>query len=223
MKKFAAVVLIGLSTVAFSQVSSPSLDDQVRSEMSASAARSYYSNDHAKFGITSGYTGFGIDNVARQGFNIDLHAMLAKFSAVRFEVNGGVVLYNSATSSKQESPLYFQSQSNRFTENQFSHPFSLNFALAYIGSDAVYYFSDGKVRPYVAAGLRAVAFQMNQGLAGTLAPSTRAGIEIATGSSFTGFAEARYMLGLPNVLSQYSSSLKYVTTVAFGVSFAPQL
>jgi hypothetical protein len=201
------------------------VDDQMRSEMLASARGSHSANDRARFAITSGFTGFNIDNVARQGINIDIQALLSRISAVRLELNAGVVLYNTS-SSLAVAPAYSPSYSyfNNYYENQYPHPrFNLNFALGYIGTDVLYYFSDGKVRPYVAAGVRAVTWQMSEGFAGALTPSARAGIEISAGSSFSGFAEARYMYGMRNLLSPYPSSLKYVTTVAFGVSFAPQL
>ncbi len=212
-------------TVAFAQTSYPLGDDQVRSEMSASELHSSQMNDRADFGITTGYAGFKIDNTARNGANIDLHALLAKISPLRLEVNAGVIFYSSSLSmgqSFQNSPYIYQS--NVYSADQFSQPRSgFTFGLGYIGSDVLYYFSEGKVRPYVAAGVNAVGWQMDEGIAGTLAPSARAGIEIAVNSSFTGFVEARYMYGFPNVLKQYSSSLNYVTDIAFGISFAPSL
>ncbi len=214
MNRFLFVCFLAVATTSVAQISSPMVDDQMRSEMLASTRGSHSANDRARFAITSGFTGFDIDNVARQGINIDIQALLSRISAIRLELNAGIVLYNSSSSS------YF----NNNTENQYPHPrFNLNFALGYIGTDMLYYFSDGKVRPYVAAGVRAITWQMSEGFAGALTPSARAGIEISAGSSFSGFAEARYMYGMRNLLTPYPSSLKYVTTVAFGVSFAPQL
>lgn len=226
MKSAIAVCLFAASTSAFAQGSYPVGDDQVRSEMSASEAHSYQSNSRADFGITTGFAGFKIDAIAREGFNVDLHALLSRVSPIRIEFNAGVVLYNTPSTAVGQSSGYtpYLYQSNVYTANQFLQPRStLNFALGYIGSDVLYYFSDGKVRPYVAAGVKGVTWQMSEGFAGTLAPSLRAGIEIAMSSSFSGFAEARYMYGFPNILNQYVSSLKYVTDVAFGVSFAPRL
>jgi hypothetical protein len=225
MNKMLCVCLFVVGAPAVAQISRPMVDEQVRSEMWASTDGSHYSNDRAKIAITTGFTGFKIDDVARQGINLDIQALLSRVSAVRFELNAGVVLYNTSSAVGQTtvSSPYF-SQSDHYYQNQYPLPrFNLNFALAYVGGDAVYYFSDGKVRPYVAAGLKAVTWQMNEGLAGALAPSGRAGIEIAAGSSFSGFAEARYVYGMRNLLTPYPSSLRYVTTVAFGVSFAPQL
>jgi len=224
MNKFLFVCFLAAGTTSVAQISRPMVDDQMRSEMVAST-RGSHSNDRARFAITSGFTGFDIDNVACQGMNIDIQALLSRISAVRLELNAGIVLYNTS-SSLAVAPMYSQSSSyfNNYYENQYPHPrFNLNFALGYIGTDVLYYFSDGKVRPYVAAGVRAVTWQMTEGFAGALTPSARAGIEISAGSSFSGFAEARYMYGMRNLLTPYPSSLKYVTTVAFGVSFAPQL
>jgi len=198
-------------------------DDQIRSEMSSSDRSSY---GRSEFGITTGVAGFEIDNVSRQGYDIDIRALVSKVSRIRFEVNAGVVLYNSAATPSEFSAVnqgYFV-QSNLYAGSQFSQPrFDLNFALAYVGSEALFYFSDGKVRPYVAAGIQAITWRIDQGFAATLAPSARGGIEVGVSRSFSGFAEARYMYGFPNLLNQYSTSLKYVTSVAFGVSFAPQL
>ena len=225
MIRFFFASLVVVATSASAQISTPMVDDQLRSEMSASTRRSLYASDRAKFAITSGFTGFKIDEVARQGINLDIQALLSRVSDVRFELNAGVVLYNTSSSVGQApvSAPYF-SQSDYYYQNQYPQPrFNLNFALAYIGGDAVYYFSDGKLRPYVAAGVRVVTWQMSEGFAGALVPSARAGIEISAGSSFTGFAEARYMYGMRNLLTPYPSSLKYITTVAFGISFAPQL
>ena len=226
MKSVICVCLFAVSTLAFAQGSYHLGDDQVRSEMSASEVHSYQSNNRADFGITTGFAGFKIDDIAREGVNIDLHALLSRVSPIRIEFNAGVVLYNTPSAAVGQSSVYspYIYQSNVYGANQFSQPrSSINFALGYIGSDVLYYFSDGKVRPYVAAGVKAVTWQMSEGFAATLAPSLRAGIEIAMSSSFSGFAEARYMYGFPNFLNQYSSSLKYVTDVAFGVSFAPRL
>jgi hypothetical protein len=225
MNKFLFVCFLAVGTTSVAQISRPMVDDQMRSEMLASTRGSHSSNDRARFAITSGVTGFNIDNVARQGINIDIQALLSRISAVRLELNAGIVLYNTS-SSLAVAPAYSPSSSyfNNYYENQYPHPrFNLNFALGYIGTDVLYYFSDGKVRPYAAAGVRAVTWQMSEGFAGALTPSARAGIEISAGSSFSGFAEARYMYGMRNLLTPYPSSLKYVTTVAFGVSFAPQL
>ncbi len=226
MKIIVCVCLFIATTAAFAQTSYPLGDDQVRSEMSASQLHLYQMNNRADFGITTGFAGFKIDGVARDGINVDLHALLARISPIRFEFNAGVIFYNTSSSligqSSQYSPYIYQS--NIYSANQFSQPRSgFNFGLGYIGSDILYYFSEGKVRPYVAAGVDAVTWQMSEGLAGTLAPSARAGIEIRVNSSFTGFVEMRYMYGFPNVLNQYSSALNYVTDFAFGVSFAPSL
>lgn len=225
MNKFLFVCCLAVGTTSVAQISRPMVDDQMRSEMVASTRGSHSANNRARFAITSGFTGFNIDNVARQGINIDIQALLSRISSVRLELNAGIVLYNTS-SSLAVAPAYSRSSSyfNNYYENQYPHPrFNLNFALGYIGTDVLYYFSDGKVRPYVAAGVRAVSWQMSEGFAGALTPSARAGIEISAGSSFSGFAEARYMYGMRNLLTPYPSSLKYVTTVAFGVSFAPQL
>ena len=225
MKIVMFVCLFTASMPAFAQSSYPLGDDQIRSEMSASELHSNQSNRSADFGITTGYAGFKIDDIARDGVNFDLHALVSRMSALRIELNAGMILYNSPSSSGRSS-LYapYIYQSSAYSVDQFSQPrFNLNFALGYIGSDVLYYFSEGKVRPYVAAGVKAVTWQMSEGFAGTLAPSVRGGVEFAMSSSLTGFAEARYMYGFPNILNQYSSSLKYVTDVAFGVSFAPRL
>ena len=220
------VCLFTATTAAFGQTSYPLGDDQVRSEMSASEIHTYQTNNKTDFGITTGFAEFKIDDITRDGINIDLHALLSRISPIRFECNAGVIFYNTSSSPigqyPQHSPYIYQS--NIYSADQFSQPrSSFNFGLGYIGSDVLYYFSDGKVRPYVAAGVEAVTWQMSEGFAGTLAPFARAGIEIAVNSSFTGFVEARYVYGFPNVLNQYSSSLNYVTDVAFGFSFAPQL
>ena len=225
MKSVICVCLFAATSAVFAQGSYPLGDDQVRSEMTSTELHLSQSNSRADFGITTGFAGFKIDGIARQGVSIDLHALLARVSPIRFEFNAGVVLYNTPYESGQ-GPMYspFIYQSNVYGANQFDQPRgSIDFALEYIGGDVLYYLSDGKIRPYVAAGVKDVSWQMNEGLAGTLSPSFRAGIELAMGSSFSGFAEARYMYGFPNLLNQYSSSLKYVTDVAFGVSFAPQL
>ena len=225
MNKFLFASLFAIVTTSAAQISGTMVDDQMRSEMAASSHRSYTANDRARFAITSGFTGFDIDNVARQGINIDIQALLSRISALRLELNAGIVLYNTS-SSRVLAPVYSPASSNfnNYYEDQYSQPrFNLNFALGYIGTDMLYYFSDGKIRPYVAAGVRVVTWQMSDGLAGALTPTARAGIEISAGSSFSGFAEARYMYGMRNLLTPYPSSLQYVTTVAFGVSFAPQL
>jgi hypothetical protein len=226
MKSLICICLFAASTAVFAQGSYPLGDDQVRSEMSASELHSYHSNSRSDFGITTGFAGFKIDDIARQGIDIDLHALLARVWPIRFEFNAGVILYNTPYAGGQgsfSSPFIYQSNAYSFN-NQFDQPRgNINFALGYIGGDALYYFSDGRIRPYVAAGVKAVTWQMSEGFAGTLSPSFRAGIEVAMSSSFSGFAETRYMYGFPNILNQYSSSLKYVTDVAFGVSFAPQL
>lgn len=226
MKRILSVLLLVVGPTVYSQGSYPLADDQIRSQMTASERSSSRSDSRGAFGITTGYAGFKIDDATRQGFDIDIHALVSRFSQVRVEFNAGVVLYNSSVGYSEYSPTYspYIYQSNTYSESQFTQPrFNLNFALAYIGTDALYYFSEGKVRPYVAAGIKAVGWQMSEGFAGTLAPSARAGIEIDMNRSFSGFAEARYMYGFPNILNQYVSSLKYVTSVAFGVSFAPQL
>ncbi len=223
MKRLICASVLILNSFAFSQSSHPIADDQVRSEMSTSDRGSY---DRPEFGLTTGVSGFSIDNVTRQGYDIDLRALLAKVSPFRIELNAGVVLYNSAAAPSDFSSVNqgYYSQSNLYAESQFSQPrFDLNFALAYVGTEGLFYFSDGKVRPYVAAGIQAITWRMDQGFGATLAPSARAGLEVGVSRSFSGFIEARYMYGFPNLLNQYSTSLKYVTSAAFGVSFAPQL
>ncbi|HTY10176.1 MAG TPA: hypothetical protein VMF88_03790 [Bacteroidota bacterium] len=226
MKSVVGILLLAASATMIAQTSYPVGDDQVRSEMSSSEIRLSQANNRADFGITTGYAGFKIDDVARSGFNVDLHALVSRISSVRLEVNAGVIFYGSPYSAASRSSFYspFIYQSNVYSASQISDPrFDLNFGVGYLGTDALYYFSNGKIRPYVAAGVEAVTWQMNQGFAATLAPSLRAGIEVAVSSSFSGFVEARYMYGFPNFLNQYSSSLNYVTDVAFGVSYAPHL
>src|SRR5208283_2330626 len=177
MKSVICVCLLMASTLAFAQGSYPLGDDQIRSEMSASELHSFQSYDRADFGMTTGFTGFKIDDVARDGITIDLHALLSKVSPIRIEFNAGVVFYNTPSAPVGQSLVNspYINQSNIYSTNQFLQPRSnLDFALGYVGSDILYYFSDGKVRPYVAAGVKAVAWQMSEGIAGTLAPSLRA-------------------------------------------------
>jgi len=224
MKSTICFLLLAASATVVAQTSYPTGDDPVRSEMSSSAAHLSEASNRADFGITTGYAGFKIDDIARSGFNVDLHALVSRISSVRLEVNAGVIFYDSPYSPTSQSSFSspYLYQSNVYSGTQIADPrFNLNFGVGYLGTDALYYFSNGKVRPYVAAGVEAVTWQMNQGFAATVAPSLRAGIEVAVSSSFSGFVETRYMYGFPNFLNQYSSSLKYVTDVAFGVSYAP--
>ena len=69
MKSVICVCLFAVSTLAFAQGSYPLGDDQVRSEMSASEVHSYQSNNRADFGITTGFAGFKIDDIAREWFS----------------------------------------------------------------------------------------------------------------------------------------------------------
>ena len=222
MKKTICILLLIISLTGYGQISRPMVDDQVCSEMSSSRG---HSSDRTAFSITSGYTGFKIDGVARQGLNLDIRVPLSRNTPIGFVANGGVVLYNSASSSSQtpvSAPYYPQPEF--YYRSEYREPrFSLNFAMAFLGTDAIYYFSDGKVRPYAAAGVEAITWQMNQGFAATLSPTARLGIEVSPKSSFKGFAEFRYMYGMRNILTPYPSSLSYVSTVAFGVSFAPSI
>ena len=226
MKSVLCIFLLAAAGTAVAQTSYPVGDDQARSEMSASETRLSQANNRADFGFTTGYAGFKIDDVARSGFDLGLHALVSRISSVRLEVNGGVIFYDSPYSAAGRSSFYspYIYQSNVYSGIQITDPrFNINFGLGYLGADALYYFSDGKIRPYAAAGVDAVTWQMNQGFAATVAPSVRAGVDVAVSSSFSGFIEMRYMYGFPNFLNQYSSSLKYVTDVAFGVSYEPHL
>jgi len=149
MKSMICVCFFAASAVALGQGEYPVGDEQIRSEMSASELHSCQSGSRADFGITMGFAGFKIDDVARQGIDIDLHALLSRVSPIRFELNGGVVIYNTPYEGgrgSMYSPYIYQS--NVYGGNQFDQPRGrIDFALGYIGGDAFYYFSDGKIRP----------------------------------------------------------------------------
>ena len=226
MKKILVVGLMLLGSKALAQGWYPTGDEQVRSQMSSSMRADDEFRGRSDLSLVSGISGFEIDGVARQGYNIDLRATVERISRLRIELNAGVVFYNSSVDSQTPSAEYggYYGDTSPYGFNDYSAPrFDLRFGLGYFGPEAIYYFSDGKVRPYIGAGIEAVTWQMNRGFAASLAPTARGGVEVAVSRSFAGFVEARYMAGFPNVINGYSTSLRYVTSVAFGVSFAPQL
>lgn len=96
MKSLICVCLFAMSSPAISQGSYPLGDDQVRSEMGESGLRSDDVFSRTDFGMTTGFAGFEIDDVARQGVSVDLHALLARVSPLRFELNAGIVMYRSS-------------------------------------------------------------------------------------------------------------------------------
>jgi hypothetical protein len=211
---------------AFSQLKPVVVDEQVRHEMSIDRDTYHSRSDrHSVAGITTSYTGFRLEGISRQGLGIDLFYRPFRKISPLVQLNVGLIMYGNNSSQEPErtatDPFIYQ---NRI----YTAPSIRNgrmdtyIGLAYLGVDGVYYFSQGPIAPYVGLGLKEVLWGVNNSFVGTLVPSAVAGVELSIASSFDGFVEARYMPRVANVVNSHGNAFGYVTSVAFGVSYAPQ-
>ncbi|HAL56801.1 MAG TPA: hypothetical protein DCP63_10070 [Bacteroidetes bacterium] len=116
---------------------------------------------------------------------------------------------------------YYSPISNDRNPNYYRSPrFSLG--LGILGTDLTFYFSDGSVRPYVGLSAMATLWSYEQKVNGTIAPGAKGGLDVRMSQGFTGFAEVRHAVGVPNLIGPDSPKFGGLWAAAFGVSFAPQ-
>ena len=117
---------------------------------------------------------------------------------------------------------YYSPFSDYRNDNYFRSP-NFSIGLAFLGSDVTFYLLEGQVRPYVSFGGSLAFWSSANRFGGTLAPDTKAGLDVRVNSSFSGFVEVRRMFGVPNLFGWDTPKFDGLTSAALGVSFAPRL
>lgn len=168
------------------------------------------------------FSRYGLDGQFRNGLTLGLEYAPQRMVNPHLEFSAGVVL--GATGN---SPTYVVSNgfpvlrsNNAFTfGNRYYAVPRFGLGVAFLGIGAVYYLADGDVRPYVGIGANAYTWR---NFAGTVTPDVKGGLDVNIASGFSGFAEMRHSVGMPNFFTSQYSSFNGLTSFAFGFAFAPR-
>jgi hypothetical protein len=182
-------------------------------------------------GSTLAYGSFSLGGDERFGpvltllYTPDRHT----FPAVEFFVGA---LIQTGTSGEVDTrnliPIqsYFTSYYSPFSDyrnDNFYRSPNFSIGLAFLGSDVTFFLLEGQVRPYVSIGGSLAFWSSANRFSGTLAPDTKAGLDVRVNTSFSGFVEVRRMIGVPNLFGWSTPKFDGFTSAAIGVSFAPRL
>ena len=168
------------------------------------------------------FSRYGLDGEFRSGMTLGLGYVPNRRLNPNLELSGGIIL--GSTGPAQEyvvSDAFPTMQRN----NRFSFPNGyyavprVGLGMAFLGIGAVYYLADGDVRPYVGIGTNAY---MWRNYAGTVTPDVKGGLDVNIASGFSGFAEVRHSIGMPNFFTSRYSTFNGLTSFAFGLAFAPR-
>ena len=222
MKRILTVVLFAATTCSMAQVP-PTCPEPVSSKVPQSRApRQVSFLSRSAFSPIVAFSRYGLDGQFRNGLTLGLEYIPNRRSNPNFEFSGGVVLGGSGHvqqfSVYEALPALQRNDSFGFG-NRYNAAPRFGLGMAFLGIGAVYYLADGDVRPYIGIGANAYAWR---NYAGTVTPDVKGGLDVNIASGFSGFAEVRHSIGMPNFFTSRYSTFNGLTSFAFGIAFAPR-
>lgn len=234
MRKLGIVSLLALvGAVALAQdtgTTQPGADAS-KPEAGPQVSRGQWSHGGSTFSSMIAYGSFSVGGEARYGPTLFIQYSPDRFSTPASDLFGGV-LFQTGTSGPVDQrefvPVatylapYYSPYSSYRNDYAYRMP-RLSVGLAFLGADVTFYMLQGDVRPYVGFGGSLAFWSFSSQLSSTLAPDTKAGLDIHLNNSLSGFVEVRRLFGVPNLLGSSLPKFDGLTTAAIGLSFAPKL
>lgn len=235
MKTVVAIVMSALlSSAAMAQTISTGQSDSLSGgggNHSESGALRVTGRNATLLSSMIAYGSFRVGDEDRFGPMIVLQYTPRRFSGPAFDFYAGVLLRINASGPVDENDFvpvastlapYYSPYSNYRNDNLFRMT-QFSVGLAFLGADVTFYLADGPVKPYVGLGSSFALWSYSSQLNGTLAPGVKAGLNVMVSSSFSGFAEVRRLVGVPNFIGPEAPRFNGLTSAALGISFAPSL
>jgi hypothetical protein len=151
------------------------------------------------------YSSYSVGGSRRFGPSMVLQATLFHAPREAIDVFGGVMIRFRDTSQPNDvrgfSPLGLRPE--QYPESPGSFLRGLRFGMGFAGLEYTWYLTETDIRPYVGAGGMIMMWPYYGEIAGSVAPTVKAGVLTNMTSGFSGFAEIN------------------MTGVAFGIAFAP--
>lgn len=154
-----------------------------------------------------------------------------RYRGPAFDFHAGVLFQANETEAQNQNDYipvasllapYESPYSDYRNENLFTMP-HFSIGLAFLGADVTFYLSEGRVRPYLGLGSSLVFWSRASQLHAAVAPGMKAGLQASISTSFSGFVEARRMVGIHSFIGPESGRFNGMTSAAIGLTFAPQL
>ena len=226
MKRILAVaVFITMVGVASAQISVPCLITaaQTSQTLERNPVRRGYVPENRIFPVFS-YTSYSVGGMQRAGTSLMLQGTLSKTPKEAIDILGGFMIRfrdpSEPVDASQYAPLGLRPDEYPRSSRSFLR--GLRFGMAFSGLEYTWYLTETDIRPYVGAGGMIMMWPYEGDLAGSVAPTVKAGVLATMSSGFTGFAEIKRIIGLPLVIGGESPPLRNLTGFAFGIAFAPQ-
>jgi len=229
MKKLAVIgYFVVTVAIASAQIPEPCLhvgqSSQTNQQFQRSPVRSSAYVPESRLSPMFSYSAYSLGGVSRFGPSLTIQATLFRTHSEALDISGGLMFRfrdsSEPTRMDEYSPLGL---------NPYAYPRSpgsllrgFRFGMGFAGLDYTWYLTESDIRPYVGAGGMILAWPYEGQVAGSVAPTVKAGVLANVSSGFTGFVEIKRIFGLPFVVGGESPPLNHLTGFAFGVSFAPR-
>ncbi len=230
MKKLAVVgCFIITITVASAQIPEPCLNvgsqsSQTNQQFQRTPVRSFAYVPEIRLSPMLSYSAYSLGGSSRFGPALTIQASLFRTHSEALDISGGL-MFRFRDSSKparmdEYSPLGLNPHTYPQSPGSFLRGF--RFGMGFGGLEYTWYLTESDIRPYVGAGGMILAWPYEGQVAGSVAPTVKAGVLANVSSGFTGFAEIKRIIGLPFVVGGESPPLNHLTGFAFGIAFAPR-
>ncbi|MEX2117897.1 MAG: hypothetical protein WEB37_13530 [Bacteroidota bacterium] len=230
MKKQIAVgCFVVMVAVASAQIPEPCLNvggqsSQTSQQFQRTPVRSSAYVPESRLSPMFSYSAYSLGGATRFGPSLTIQATLFRTHSEALDISGGLMFRfrdsSEPTRLDEYSPLGLNPYNYPRTPDSFLR--GMRFGMGFAGLEYTWYLTESDIRPYVGAGGMILAWPYEGQVAGSVAPTVKAGVLANVSSGFTGFVEIKRIIGLPFVVGGESPPINNLTGFAFGVSFAPR-
>ena len=226
-----AILLLLALNEGFAQLPKPDLHQTPQSGTEARRLPRTVNRSQSTIHTMVAYGSFALGGEDRFGPMMVMQYTVNRNARPALDLFGGV-LFRAGTSGPVDQREYiplashfaypYSSFEDYYTDPYYQRPL-VSIGLAFLGADVAFYLTEGEVRPYVGFGASFAFWSYSSRFSGTIAPNAKAGLDVRISNSFSAFAEARRMFGVPNLVGPNSPRFDGLTAGAIGISFMPQM
>lgn len=225
MKRIAVVGCFVITVaVASAQIPEPCLSTGAQSSQTNQQFRRASYVPESRLSPMFSYSAYSLGGATRFGPALTIQATLFRTPSEALDISGGLMLRfrdsSEPTRMDEYSPLGLNPRT--FAQSTGSFLRGIRLGMGFAGLEYTWYLSESDIRPYVGAGGMILAWPYESQVAGSVAPTLKAGVLANVSSGFTGFVEIKRIIGLPFVVGGESPPIDNLTGFAFGIAFAPR-
>ncbi len=227
-KQIAVGAFVVMVAVASAQIPEPGLNTGGQTSQSQQFQRNTVRSSNyvpeSRLSPMFSYSAYSLGGAKRFGPSLTIQASLFRTHSEALDISGGLMFRfrdsSEPTRMNEYSPLGLNPYSYPRTPGSFLR--GMRFGMGFAGLEYTWYLTESDIRPYVGAGGMIMAWPYEGQVAGSIAPTAKAGVLANVSSGFTGFVEIKRIIGLPFVVGGESPPINNLTGFAFGIAFAPR-